>query len=71
MSFKSALSRNWPEYLIEAWALGCFMMAVSVLLTLFESPKSPVYVLIPNAHARTVFLASFVGTTLTLLIQSP
>ena len=29
---------HWPEYLIEGWALGSFMLSASVFTVLLESP---------------------------------
>jgi aquaporin Z len=71
MSFKSSLSEHWPEYLIEGWALGCFMIAVGLLVTVFESPTSPVYACIRSAGLRVALLAGSIGMSLALVIQSP
>ena len=43
MSWQSALRDHWPEYLIEGWALGCFMLAVGVFAAFLGSPESPIY----------------------------
>jgi aquaporin Z len=67
----TVLSEHWPEYLIEGWALGCLMISVGSSVTIFQSPKSYIATLVPNAALRTVFLAFTVGLTITLLIQSP
>ena len=32
MTFSSALRQHWPEYLMEAWALGMFMISAALLL---------------------------------------
>ena len=32
------LRNHWPEYLIEAWALGTFMVSAGVVTTLVEHP---------------------------------
>jgi aquaporin Z len=66
-----ALRENWPEYLIEGWALGSLMISVGSFVTVFESPKSPVYALVPSTILRAVLLALAIGATITLLIQSP
>src|ERR1700744_5254267 len=71
VSMISALREHWPEYLIEFWAFGCFMMSVSYFVTLFDSPGSRVYSLIPNTGLRTSLLSIAIGTSATLLIQSP
>ena len=36
MSIGSALREHWPEYLIEGWALGSFMISVGLFVTIFE-----------------------------------
>jgi aquaporin Z len=56
---------------MECWALGCFMITISLLLMIFESPKSPVYTLIPAGSLRATLLAAAVGFVLTLIIESP
>jgi aquaporin Z len=70
VSFKRALCEHWPEYLIEGWALGSLMISVGSFVTVFESPKSPVYTFIPNSVLRSALLAVAIGMTITLLIQS-
>jgi aquaporin Z len=71
MTLRLSLSDHWPEYLIEGWALGCFMIAVALLVTIFDSPNSPVYEGIPSARLRIALLAGAIGMSLTLVIQSP
>jgi aquaporin Z len=71
LSMKASLSEHWPEYLIEIWLLGCFMIAVGVLVTIFESPRSLLYMRIPSETMRIVLLAASIGAALGLLIQSP
>jgi len=44
----SALRQHWPEYLVEAWALGTFMVSAAFFTALLEYPGSPVHKLIPN-----------------------
>ena len=34
------LQRHWPEYVIEAWALGTFMVSAGLFSLLFEAPVS-------------------------------
>lgn len=56
MSLQTALREHWPEYLIEGWALGCFMVSAAV----FASLRVP------------VGLAGLaMGATAILLIHSP
>jgi aquaporin Z len=71
VSLQSALREHWPEYLIEGWALGCFMISAGVFVTALGSPLSPIYNLVPSATMRTVFLGMPMGATAILLIHSP
>ena len=71
MSPQSALREHWPEYLIEAWALGCFMVSAGVFASLLGSPVSPIYSLVPSTTARTVLVGLAMGVTAVLLIHSP
>lgn len=63
--------RHWPEYLIEAWALGMFMISAGMFATLFEYPLSPVHTLIQNADLRRVLIGVAMGLTAIALIYSP
>jgi aquaporin Z len=71
MSLQSALREHWPEYLIEGWALGCFMISAAVFAAALESPASPVSTVVPSATVRTVLLGIALGITAILLIHSP
>jgi aquaporin Z len=70
-SMRSAFHKHWPEYLIEAWALGCFMISAGLFVTVLESPRSALYALLPSALVRTVLLGLAMGLTAILLIHSP
>jgi aquaporin Z len=71
MSLRSALREHWPEYLIEGWALGCFMISIGVFVTVLISPMSPLYTRIPSLALRAVMLGLALGTTAIVLIHSP
>src|ERR1700755_2684613 len=71
MPLRSALLEHWPEYLIEGWALGSFMIAVGVFAMLLGSPASPLYTSIPSTIVRTVLLGLVLGAAVILLIHSP
>jgi len=71
MSVKAAWPRHWPEYLIEGWALGCFMISAGVFATALGSPRSPLYAIIPSALARTALIGLAMGITAIALIHSP
>jgi aquaporin Z len=71
MSLRSALREHWPEYLIEGWALGSFMIAVGVFAMMLGSPASPLYAGVPSAMVRMVLLGLVLGAAIVLLIHSP
>jgi aquaporin Z len=66
-----ALRAHWPEYLIEAWALGMFMVSAGVITTLLERPGSLAQEWLPNADARRVLIGVAMGLTAIALIHSP
>jgi aquaporin Z len=65
-----ALRRNWPEYLIEAWALGMFMVSAGLVTVLLEAPHSPVRALLPEADLRRALAGLAMGATAVLIIYS-
>lgn len=66
-----ALRQHWPEYLIEGWALGMFMVSAGLVTTLFEWPSSPVHEAIGSADLRRVLVGICMGLTAIALIYSP
>jgi aquaporin Z len=70
-SLRQALQLRWPEFLIEAFALGLFMISASIVTTLLESPHSPLYRALPNPLARLVLIGLGMGATAVGLIYSP
>ncbi len=71
MTFASAFRQHWPEYLIEAWALGTFMVSAALFTALFEHPGSPLHQAIPNSFARRTLIGLAMGLTAIALIYSP
>jgi aquaporin Z len=71
MNVGEVLRQHWPEYLIEAWALGMFMMSAGIFATLFEYPGSPLHIAIQNADLRRVLIGCAMGLTAMALIYSP
>jgi aquaporin Z len=65
------LRSHWPEYLIEAWALGIFMVSAGVFTTLIEHPDFGVHDLVPDATVRRVLIGLAMGATAVGLIYSP
>lgn len=68
---RAALRDHWREYVIEAAALGCFMLAACAFATLLEHPASPLHRAIPIAWHRRVLLGLAMGATAVGIIYSP
>lgn len=66
-----SLQQHWPEYLIEAWALGTFMVSAALFTALLEYPGSPVHQLISNGFIRRALIGLAMGLTAIALIYSP
>jgi aquaporin Z len=67
----SRLRRNWPEYLIEGWALGMFMISAGLFAILLDYPGSPVHQAINDATTRRILAGIAMGLTAIALIYSP
>ena len=67
----NALSRHWPEYMIEAAGLGLFMASAGLLGVLLYHPASPTVDAIADPIGRRVFMALAMGLTTIALIYSP
>jgi aquaporin Z len=66
-----SLQQHWPEYLIEACALGMFMISAALFTVLLEYPGSPIHQVIPNGSARRALIGLAMGLTAIALIYSP
>ncbi|MGB7201126.1 MAG: aquaporin [Pyrinomonadaceae bacterium] len=64
-----ALKNHLPEYLIEAWCLGTFMLSACAFSVLLFNPSSPASGM--NAGFRTVLMGVAMGATATAIICSP
>jgi len=62
---------HWREYLIEAWALGTFMLSACIFGVLLFHPASPVVAEIPSSTARLWLMGVAMGLTLASLVYSP
>ena len=60
-----------PEYLIEAWGLGMFMLSAGFFGTLLEYPGSPLHHAIPEPFLRRLLMGLAMGFTAIGLIYSP
>jgi aquaporin Z len=67
----SALRAHWPEYLIEAWALGMFMVSAGLVATLFGYAGSPLPDSLRNPAVARVLGGIAMGLTAIALIYSP
>lgn len=65
------IRNHWPEYLMEAWGLGMFMISAGVVVIMFEYPGSPIHHLIPNGDLRRVLTGIAMGLTAIAIIYSP
>lgn len=66
-----SLRKNWGKYLIEAAALGCFMISACIIVVLMEYPGSPLHAALPNATIRLYIIGAELGVTAYLLVASP
>jgi aquaporin Z len=61
---------RWPEYFIEAAALGIFMISACVFTVLLEHPSSPVHQAIENGVIRRMIMGAAMGLTSIALVSS-
>ena len=38
LTIGEAMRKHWPEYLMEAWGLGAFMVSAGLITTVLEYP---------------------------------
>ncbi|MGH9313675.1 MAG: aquaporin, partial [Vicinamibacterales bacterium] len=67
----SAWKSHWPEYLIEAFALGAFLVSAAVFTVIIEHPASPVREGLGNPVFRRAVMGGAMGLTAAALIYSP
>lgn len=68
-SMFTALRNHWPNYLIEAWGLGTFMVSAGVFATLLYANNSPLS--FPHPLLRDVVMGLGMGLTAMGIIYSP
>jgi aquaporin Z len=71
LTWRTALTEHWPEYLIEGWALGTFMVSAGLATLWFEDPSSILNQTIVNGDVRRALIGLAMGVTAVLLIYSP
>jgi aquaporin Z len=64
-------AKHWPEYLIEAAALGAFMVSACVVTVVFEHPGSPLHAALPGVFLRRVLIGVAMALTAIGIIYSP
>ena len=71
LTLGEAMRKHWPEYLMEAWGLGTFMVSASLITTLLEYPNSPIRQAIEDADLRRMLIGLAMGLTAIAIIYSP
>ena len=71
LRLSAALREHWPEYLIEAWSLGMFMISAGLFSTLLGFPGSPLQGIVQNENLRRALVGIAMGLTAVALIYSP
>ncbi len=71
MSLLRLLRNHWPEYLIEGWALGSFMISAGFVATALGSPRSAIHLAVDDPMLRNVIAGLAMGVTAIALIYSP
>jgi aquaporin Z len=70
-NMRAALAQHWPEYLMEAAALGMFMISACVFTVLLEHPSSPVQQAVNSATLRRAIVGVAMGGTAIAIMLSP
>ena len=63
--------RDLPEYLIEAVALGCFLLSACLFGTLLGHPRSPVVAMVESPLALRSIMGVAMALTLVAIVYSP
>ena len=71
VTMREALTRHWPEYLMEAAELAIFMVSACVFTMLLYHPSSPALHAIPGEPIRRLLSGIAMGLTLVALVYSP
>lgn len=66
----SALRNHWPEYFMEAWGLGLFMISAGLFASLLFAPESPVAQSLANDWIRAALMGLAMGLTAIAIIYS-
>lgn len=63
--------KHWPEYVIEAGALGAFMLSAAVFAAMLEHPDSAVHQAMASPVLRRLLMGLAMGGTAIGIIYSP
>jgi hypothetical protein len=63
LSAIASLRHHWPEYLMEAGELGCYLFVACAVATLLHHPGSPVRQSISSGLARRALMGLAMGAT--------
>ncbi len=66
-----AFRQHWPEYFMEAWGLGMFMISAGLFASLLEYPLWPLRQIIENPFVRRFLMGAAMGVTAVGIIYSP
>jgi aquaporin Z len=66
-----SLSQHWPEYLMEAWGLGTFMVSAGLFATLLEAKGSPLRRWLTSDFLRRALMGLAMGVTALGIFLSP
>ena len=66
----TTIKHHWPEYLIEAWGLGIFMVAACFATAFLWYPSSPVHEAIPSPLIERVLMGLAMGLTAVAITYS-
>jgi aquaporin Z len=71
LSALRAIQEHWPEYLMEAWGLGMFMVSAGLFATLLEYPQSAAHQALADPTLRRALMGLAMGLTAIGIIYSP
>jgi aquaporin Z len=71
MRMITALRQHWPEYLMEAWGLGTFMVVAGVVCTWLFSPDYLLHIFAPYPVMQRVMMGLGMGLTAMGITYSP
>ena len=67
-----AISNHWPEYLMEAWGLGTFMVAACLGTAILWNPESPVEHWVGDSpYIQRLLMGLAMGLTAIGIVYSP